>query len=320
MKIIFLFPGYGSQFVGMSKEIYDNSRLVQELFEQASSCLDINFVKLCFASSDADLAHMSRAYPALFLVCSSICALLKEYEIYPDAVAGFGNGEFAALFAANSLNLPDGLYLLSKLTSFYRLKLDNSLLRAVRIQRLNAKKLIEIMQEFPDDQIFISHYENNESIIVSGVSENFPSFEKKVKAAKGKVKAVSIAYGLHSKMADDVLASFKPYMAKVDIKDLQMPLISNLDGKSLTKGTAMRDRIFKSIVNPVKWPSVTKQLKNYDMIVEIGPSSSYINDIKELLPEKKVLSISKPEDIELIKSVLSECQEKKESNSTLQAA
>src|SRR3990170_5846802 len=120
MKIALLFPGYGSQFVGMGKELYDEYRIVQEYFEEASNCLNTNFVKLCFASSDVELGKMGNAYTSLFLVGSATYAVLKEHGIEPDVVAGYNNGESAALFAAGCFSLPDGLYLLNKFCSFYQ--------------------------------------------------------------------------------------------------------------------------------------------------------------------------------------------------------
>src|SRR3990170_7365662 len=78
MKIGMLFSGYGGQYVGMGKDLYDNSRVMQELFEEASNCLGINFVKLSFASSDAELSSLENAYVAIFLIEVSLYALLNE--------------------------------------------------------------------------------------------------------------------------------------------------------------------------------------------------------------------------------------------------
>ena len=103
VKIGMIFPGQGSQFLGMAKEIYDSERIVQEFFEEASNCLNQNFVRLCFASSEKELRETVNAQTSIFLASASIFSLLREkYGIVPDVVAGHSSGEYAAVFAAGS--------------------------------------------------------------------------------------------------------------------------------------------------------------------------------------------------------------------------
>src|SRR5579859_6426456 len=99
MKIATLFPGYGSQYVGMGKELYDESRIMQEYFEEASNCLNINFVKLCFASSDAEISRIDNALLTNFLVGSALFALLKDLGFKTDVLVGHNAGEYAAIYS-----------------------------------------------------------------------------------------------------------------------------------------------------------------------------------------------------------------------------
>lgn len=114
MKVGIIFPGYGSQFVGMGKEFYDSSRIMQEMFEEASQCLDVNFPKLCFASSAAELAKLEKGYVVLFATTFAIAQIMKERGITVSLVAGYDIGEYAAIATAGGISLPDALYLLNK--------------------------------------------------------------------------------------------------------------------------------------------------------------------------------------------------------------
>src|SRR5579863_1457205 len=170
MKIALLFPGYGSQYVGMGKELYDEYRIVQEYFEEASTILDINFVKLCFASSDAELSKFLNAYTSLFLVGCSVSALLKELGITPAVVAGYNNGEYAALFAGGCFSLPDGLYLLNKFASFYQEFLDTVSVDVMQVKGVTTKRLETICAQVSnkEEKIAIALYNGPTDHCVAG--------------------------------------------------------------------------------------------------------------------------------------------------------
>lgn len=308
MKIAMIFPGYSSQFVGMAKELYDEYRIVQEYFEEASNCLPTNFVKLCFASSDAELARMEFAYPATFLVSCAIVSLLKEQGIIPDAVAGYNQGEFAAMFAANCITFPDGLYLLTKYSSFYQEALADMDAAIVRIQGLTTRDLRDLCLKAKTDGDVpaIAIYLTENLHLVSGKSESIEKLRDLIleTSPHTKIDHVGLEVGLHSPLMNGVETQFKIYLEKVDFKDTQIPVIAGIDGRALQEGSQLKELIMRHINSPVIWTQVVDILAQYDVIIEIGPGSKLSEMIKNTYPEKQVLSINKKADIEQLKELM----------------
>lgn len=306
MKIAMVFPGYGSQFVGMAKELYDESRLIQEYFEEASNCLNINFVKLCFASSEQELAKMDFAYESIFLVSSSIAALLEQEGIRPDVVAGFGLGEYSAICAAGGLSLPDGLYFLSKYAQFYQELLSSLNVRAIRVQGLSCAKLQKICKAISTEPDFVSIGTRlaDDDSIVTGIVEPVQQVEEKVRTIGAKILEMPLEMGLHSTLMLPVVEQLGVYLEKVDFKNLMIPLIESLDAKTLLKGDRVRYFIMKKINHMVRWDKVIDALEPYDIILEIGPGTTVNTQIANRFPNKQILTVNKPNDINSLKDIL----------------
>lgn len=302
MKIALLFPGYGSQYVGMGKDLYDEYRIVQEYFEEASSCLDINFVKLCFASSDAELSKMANAYTALFLVGSATYAVLKENGINPDIVTGYNNGESTALFAAGCFSLPDGLYLLNKFCSFYQEIVDGMDVDVIRITNVSTKQVENACERVsgPDGKAFIALYNSSTDHIVAGNSDQIAEIRDSIEDP-GVVEYKGMEVGLHSVLVNSVVEQFKMYLEKVDFKNLRIPLISSIDGEIITQGDDTKERFIRHINSPLMFSRVMDDLSAYDCIIIANPGNALAEMVKNNYPEKMVISIAKKSDIDTLK-------------------
>ena len=306
MKMALLFPGYGSQFVGMGKELYDEYRVAQEYFEEASNCLNVNFVKLCFASSDAELAKMGNAYTSLFLVGSCIYAVLKEHAIEPDIVAGYNNGETTALFAAGCFSFPDGLYLLNKFCSFYQEFIDKHDFDASHIVGLATQQLEDMCKKVSDgeNQVFIAVYNTPTNHIVAGNRASLSQLQDMIDGAV-EMDYIGAEMGLHSPLMNEVVNLYKDYLEKVDFKDLKIPLVSSLDGEIITRGDEIKRRFILHIDFPLDYIRVMKRLVDYECILIAGHDEDLCQLIKHYYPEKMVMAIAKKADIDTLKEMLS---------------
>lgn len=310
MKIGMLFPGYGSQFVGMGKELYDDSRIMQEYFEEASSCLPINFVKLCFASSDVELAHMSNAYPALFLISSSLASILKESGIKPDVVAGYDTGVYAAIFTGGGLSLPDGLYLLNKYASLYKDMLDTNgaPFSGVRLTGCETEDIEKLVRESStrSDYARIGIYEGPRKNIVTGHEPAVNEIRQCIlESGECKSEDVGVERGLHSSFMDGVASQLKPYLEKVDFKDLSMSLYTSNDVVPITDAQSVKDHVLRYMSAPVLLTRIIERMvEQVDIIVEIGPGAKLCALIKEQYPDTECISINSHDDIEKLKKLV----------------
>ena len=312
-KIALIFPGYGSQFVGMGKDLYDDYRIMQEFFEEAYSCQNLNFVKLCFASSDQELATMVNAFQSIFLLSSALYGLLKELGIKPAVVVGQDIGYYAALFASGTISFPDGLYLLSKLASFYEKILDGADIKMIEVSGFNKTELEKIVEKFKKDtDLAIAVYKSKNDFLVGGHLESIDQlkdFFSKIESVK--VSDAPAEIGLYSDAMQEVADQLKLYLEKVDFKDTDVPLFIVGRTGFATSGQDIKQNLIEQITKPFDWAQVLDELKDYDVIIEVGPKSTLTEVVKKYYPEKEILTFGNKSDVEKVKILLGEKSDKK---------
>ncbi len=302
IKIGMIFPGQGAQYVGMGKGLYDKERLVQDCFEEASNCLDQNFIRLCFASSERELMETVNAQTAIFLVSTSIYRLLHEkFGIIPDVVAGHSLGEYSAVYAAKGINFPDALYLLKKRALFMEEVTLDQKAAMYAILNLSESKLKEIVSSYDngDDKVVeIVNYNSPDQFVISGTLEELENVKEDVKANGGRAIRLKVSGAFHSRLMKQAQEKFATHLEKVDFHDLAVPLINNVEAKVIKTAEELRSSLVKQISAPVLWWQSMQSLKDCDIIIEVGPGLKFSTILEREYPDKNIISINEQKDID----------------------
>ncbi len=299
-KVGMVFSGYRSEFVGMGKDIYDEYRVVQELFEEASHCLNNNFVKLCFASSDVEIHKIHNAYLSLFLVQASIVTLLMEKGIQPSLVAGVDVGELSAIYAAGGITFVDALYFINKYTHAYQELINDDTYGQMLVIDCSLDVLETLCKHITvgGDFVTISVYQSHNRFILSGTINALNDIKKVIKKSGAIVKKLKLGSGLHSFIMDDIVKSIKMHLEKIDIKSVQTPFVSAAIGQPLTDGEVILAALMQHIHAPSYFDSVITFFEECDVIIQAGPGDWLLPLFESIFPYKSFYKIENLSDIE----------------------
>ena len=302
-----IFPGQGSQIVGMGKELHAKFDTVKKLFNEADKILEFSISSLILEGPKDQLDLTENTQPAIFLVGYSIFQLLKkEFELDLNKAsffAGHSLGEYTALASADVLSFSDTLKILKIRGNAMQSAVPKGEGGMVAVLGSNMEQIEKIIEENKNKyECFIANDNSNGQLVVSGNINNIDKFILDLKSNSIKNIKLPVSAPFHCKLMKKATDIMTKEITKLEFKDPKNILISNVTGKEVTRASLLKNLLIKQIESRVRWrESVMLMInKGINKFIEIGPGKVLSGLIKRIDKNVKVSAINNEEDIKLI--------------------
>ncbi|MBO7432806.1 MAG: ACP S-malonyltransferase [Salinivirgaceae bacterium] len=269
----FVFPGQGSQFVGMGKDLYDNSALAKELFDNANKILGFDITSLMFSGTDEDLKQTKVTQPAVFLH-SVIMAKVLGDKFKPDMTAGHSLGEFSALVAAGALSFDDGLTLVSKRAQAMQKACELNPSTMAAIIGMEDAVIEQVCAEI--DGIVPANYNSPGQLVISGTNEGIDkAIAKFTEMGAKRALKLSVSGGFHSPMMEPARAELEKAINEVSFSKPVCPVYQNVTASPVTDPAEIKKNLVAQLTSPVRWTQTMQNMITNGLteIVEVGPGA-----------------------------------------------
>jgi [acyl-carrier-protein] S-malonyltransferase len=283
----YVFPGQGAQFVGMGKDLYDNSALAKEYFEKANDILGFRITDLMFEGTTEDLRQTKVTQPAIFLQ-SVISAIVAGDDFKPDMVAGHSLGEFSALVAAKALTFEDGLILVSKRALAMQKACEKEESTMAAIIGLDDDTVEEVCDSIKDLIVVPANYNCPGQIVISGSLEGVDKACELLKE-KGAKRALKLSVGgaFHSPLMQPASEELQAAIKATTFSTPICPVYQNVNAYPQTNPDSIKENLIAQLTAPVRWTQTVKNMvtDGATEFFELGPGDVLKGLVKKIYPE-----------------------------------
>jgi [acyl-carrier-protein] S-malonyltransferase len=302
-KIGFLFPGQGSQFVGMGKDLYNRFSVVKNLFEEINKKLGIDVINVMFNGPETKLRNTLYTQLAVFLHSIAVDILLKEEGVTADCVAGHSLGEYTAIVSAEGLSFEEGLRLV-----YYRAKImaennNDKPGKMVAVIGLGYNEIKKVCDEVSSSGkvVSIANYNTQTQIVVSGENKAVDSVcDKLLKKGAKKIVPLAVSGAFHSYLMLDAQKKFVEYINRIKLNDTKIPIVLNTTATITQNKDEIKKEMESHMISTVRWYDSVKKMLEFGIntFIEIGPGKVLKGLLMEIDRKIKVFSTYNVSEIE----------------------
>ncbi|MGD7008446.1 ACP S-malonyltransferase [Metabacillus sp. 84] len=310
-KIAFVFPGQGSQTVGMGEDFAAQTPEGKEIFDKADEILEDQLIKIMLQGPKEELTLTYNAQPALVTASIAAWKLLDKDGIKPDFTAGHSLGEYSALVASGVLTFEDAVLAVRRRGEFMNDAVPSGKGAMAAIMGMESEPLREITESTTadGDSVQIANLNCPGQIVISGTAKGVELASAKAKEAGAKrAITLDVSGPFHSELMKPAADKLKAVLDEMTLKDATIPVIPNVTAQPETESSRIRELLIRQLYSPVRWEETVKALieNGTTVFVEIGPGKVLSGLIKKIDRSVKILSVS---DMDSLKAAVEALKE-----------
>lgn len=305
-NIAFVFPGQGSQSVGMGKELYDNYPVAKAVFDEADKALGFSITDMCFNGPEEELRKTFNTQPAILTMSIACFRVLQEKGITPSVVAGHSLGEYSALVAAGALTFSDAVQLVRKRGQFMQEAVPLGEGSMAAVMGMERSEVIRICEQAQSEVGAVQAVNFNcpGQIVIAGTTAAVDKAIELLKAAGAKrAIPLPVSAPFHSTLMKPAAVRLSGELDKIIVSDAQIPVVANVNGKVIQQSAAIKQSLVDQAASPVLWEDCVAGIVDTGaaIFVEVGPGKVLTGFTKKIAKEAETLNV---EDVASLEKTL----------------
>ena len=294
-KVAFVFPGQGSQYAGMGKDLYDLYPEARQVYDTADSLLGMPITKLCFEGPEEELRLTVNTQPALFTTSIACLRLLEKQGIRPDVTAGHSIGEYAALVAARSMSYEQGIRLVRRRAELMQEAGKRHPGTMAAVIGLEADDVLAACMRADDVGIVdVANYNSPGQVVISGEVKAVEAASEYAKEAGArKIIPLNVSGAFHSRLMSYAIEKLAVELNHAHFDDAAIPVVANVTADYVRDADDIRDRLERQIAGSVRWEASVRRMVDdgVSIFVEVGPGKVLAGLIKRIAESVEVHSV-----------------------------